>query len=194
MQQMSDEELMLEYQKGQAKAMDELLLRYKNPVYRFAFRLCNNQEEAQDIAQEVFLRVHQFRGNYRPSGKFSTWIFSIAHNFFLSCLRKKKWQVFWPRQKEDPQEPVDFPGPDPSPREAAVGNEVAELVSRSIQGLPFLQKEALILREYEKFDYQQIAEILHKPHGTIKTLIHRARENLKNKLLPYIEEMQGGTL
>ena len=193
MQQMSDEALMLEYQKGEARAMDELLLRYKNPVYRFAFRLCSNASEAEDIAQEVFLRVHQYRGNYRPTGKFSTWIFSIAHNLFVSSLRKRKWQALWPRQDQDSGEPVDFPSLAPSPREVVVESDVSTVVSRCIQSLPFLQKEALILREYEHLEYQEIADILNKPQGTIKTLIYRARESLKAKLLPYIEEMRGGT-
>lgn len=192
MHHLRDEELMCEYQKGNAQAMDELLSRYKNPLYRFVFRLSNNAAEAQDIAQEVFLRVHQYRQSYEPKARFSTWIFTIAHHLFVSSLRKKKWLVFWPRQKDNDEELMDFQNPDPPPDEVVANNDLAAVVQKCIQGLPFLQKEALILREYEKLNYQEIGRILRKSQGTVKTLIHRARENLKIKLLPYVAEIKGG--
>lgn len=192
MQNLADEELMLSYQKGDALAMDELLRRYKNPIYRFAYRLSQNNAEAQDIAQEVFLRIHQCRHTYKPCGKLSTWIFSIAHNLYVSQLRKKKWLVCWPRKKDDPDEALDFASPSPSPQDVVVNDEFSKVLKDCIQGLPFLQKEALILREYENLDYEEISKILNKSLGTIKTLLHRARQNLKTKLLPYIEETEGG--
>lgn len=182
---------MCNYKRGDMQAMDELLCRYKNPVYHFLCRLVKNNTEAEDLAQEVFLRVHQYRHNYTPSGKFSTWIFSIAHNLFVSTLRKKKWLILWPRQKDDPEEAMDFASPDPTPEELATKSDTSLVVKECIQGLPFLQKEALVLREYEQLDYEEIAHILHKSLGTVKTLIHRARENLKIKLLPYIKETDG---
>ena len=185
---MTDEQLMLDYQKGDISAMDELLGRYKNPLYHFAFRICRNEAEAQDITQEVFLKIHQCRLSYVASGKFSTWIFGICHNACVSRLRKAKWLVFWPRSRDNAQELVDFKSPDPSPQEVTIGDDFASLVKENIQSLPFLQKEALILREYEKLDYAEIAKILKKPLGTVKILIHRARQALKEKLLPYIEE------
>ena len=193
MQSLKDEEVMLNYQKGEVSAMDELLARYKKPIYCFVFRLTGNGAEAQDIAQEVFLKLHQHKDDYRPTGKFSTWIFSIAHNLSISKLRKNKWQVFWPRKKDDPDELVEFVSPDPSPQEVVSENDLNAVVKSCIQSLPFLQKEALILCEYEKLDYQEIARILKKSLGTIKTLIHRARANLKTKLLPYVEEFGGGS-
>jgi RNA polymerase sigma-70 factor (ECF subfamily) len=192
MQNLSDEQVMLKYQNDEVEAMDELLARYKNPIYHYSLRLSRNAAEAQDIAQEVFLRVHQFKDDWRPIGKFSTWIFSIAHNVALSRLRKKKWLVFWPRKGDQPDELMDFESPDPSPQEVVSKVEVAELVKRCIQSLPFLQREALVLREYENLNYEEIGKILNKSQGTVKNLIHRARENLKNKLLPQIEEFGGG--
>jgi RNA polymerase sigma-70 factor (ECF subfamily) len=187
-----DEELMLNYQKGDMQAMNELLSRYKNPIYHFAYRLSQNSAEAQDITQEVFLKIHQCRSTYTSCGKFCTWIFSIAHNLCISRLRKKKWSVFWPRQQDDPEELVDFASPDPSPQEVVSADDLSSKVRDCIQGLPFLQKEALILREYQNLDYKEIARILKKTEGTVKTLIHRARQNLKIKLLPYLEEFKGG--
>lgn len=192
MQSLSDEELMLNYQKGEALVMDELLRRYKNPIYHFAYRLSQNNAEAQDITQEVFLRLYQYKDTYKPCGKFCTWIFSIAHNLCVSRLRKKRWLVAWPRKQDNPDELRDFESPDPSPQEVVSNNEFSAIVKECIQGLPFLQREALILREYENLDYQEISRILNKSLGTVKTLIHRARQNIKTKLLPYIEEFKGG--
>lgn len=192
MQSLKDEEVMLSYQKGQVQAMDELLRRYKKPVYCFVLRLTGNISDAQEIAQEVFLRLHQCRDSYQPTGKFSTWIFSIAHNLTLSRWRKNKWFGIWPSKKDEPDELKEFESSDPSPEELAFNNEQAIVLKKCVQSLPFLQKEALILREYEDLDYQQIAKILKRSIGAVKTLIHRARMNLKTKLLPYIEEFGGG--
>lgn len=193
MQDLKDEEVMLEYQKGESSAMDELLRRYKVPVYHFVLRLVANLSEAEDLAQEVFLRLYQSKDTYAPSGKFSTWIFSIAHNLAVSRLRKKKWLVFWPRKTEDPEQLQEFESFDPSPETVAVKNEMSDVVKRCVQNLPFLQREALILREYQNLEYQEIAKILKKSQGTIKTLIHRARMNLKLRLLPYLgDESKGG--
>lgn len=189
---MLDEELMLKYQGGDLNAMDELISRYKNPVYHFAYRLSQNNAEAEEIAQEVFFRLHCEKDNYIPSGKFRTWVFSITHNLCISRLRKKKWEVFWPRQHDDPEELAEFKSMDPSPQDEVIANETRDVLKKYIHGLPFLQKEALLLREYENLDYQEIAKILKKSLGTVKTLIYRARQGLKDKLLPYFEELKGG--
>ncbi|MFA6216817.1 MAG: RNA polymerase sigma factor [Candidatus Omnitrophota bacterium] len=193
MQHFTDEQLILSYQKGEPGAMDELLRRYKNPVYHFSYRLCLNAAEAQDITQEVFLRVHQYKDDYKPLAKFSTWLFCIAHNVFISRVRKQKWFILWPRKHDCPEEYVEFPSPDPTPCDAAQERDFSALLQRSIQSLPFLQREALILREYQDLDYQEISKILKKSLGTVKTLIYRARQSLKIKLLPYVAESKGGS-
>jgi RNA polymerase sigma-70 factor, ECF subfamily len=190
MQEQKDEELMLAYQNGEAVAMNEVLRRYKNPVYHFILRLSGNSSEAEDFAQEVFLRLHQAKDSYQPTGKFSTWLFSIAHNLVISRMRRLKWWALWPRKDDESEELVEFPSPDPSPKDVATGNEISKLVQSSMQSLPFLQKEALILREYENLNYEEISKILNKSLGSVKTLIHRARENLKIKLLPDLEEFK----
>ncbi len=192
MQGLRDEEVMLSYKKGEVSAMDELLKRYKKPVYHFVSRLLGNITEAQDIAQEVFLRLHQYKDTYEPKGKFSTWIFSIAHNLSVSRLRKNRWFTAWPGKEDEPEVLKDFQSPDPSPETVVSDNEMSNIVKKCIQSLPFLQKEALLLREYEDLDYDDIARILNKPLGTVKILIHRARQSLKDKLLPYVEESKGG--
>lgn len=190
MQELKDEELMLAYQNGEAIAMSEILRRYKNPIYHFTFRLCGNSSDAEDFAQEVFLRLHQSKDTYRPTGKFSTWLFSIAHNLVISRMRRLKWWSLWPRKNDETEELIEFESPDPSPKDVVAENEISEIVQMSIQGLPFLQREALILREYENLNYEEIGKILNKSLGAVKTLIHRARENLKIKLLPHMEEFK----
>lgn len=194
MQDLADDEVMQKYQEGEPAAMDELLRRYKNPLYHFALRLILNAAEAQDITQEVFLRLHQCKEGYRPKGKFAAWLFNIAHNLCISRFRKRKWYAFWPRIKDAPDESVEFESPGPSPRDVAQDNDLSCILKKCIQGLPLLQKEALILREYENLDYHEIAKILQKPQATVKILLYRARQNLKAKLFPYLEELGGGLL
>ena len=188
MRQLADDEVMLKYQEGDALAMDELLRRYKNPVYHFAYRMCFNAHEAQDVTQEVFLRVHQYKDTYKPQGKFSTWLFSIAHNLCVSRLRRKKWWGLWPRMQDDPDELVEVESPDPSPSDIAEENDQAKQIKQCIQELPFLQREALLLREYQDLEYHEIAKILKKPLNTVRTLLYRARQTLQAKLLMYVRE------
>jgi len=191
MQSLKDEEIMLMYKNGQVEAMDELLLRYKKPICAFAFRLINDTAEAEDISQEVFLRLHQSKDRYSADGKFSTWIFTIAHHLCISRLRKKKWFVLWPRKSHDSEDLKDFASTNPSPQEASAKNDTQEIVKKCINSFPLLQREALILREYENLDYMEISKILNKSQGTIKTLIYRARQNLKTKLLVFVKESGG---
>jgi RNA polymerase sigma-70 factor (ECF subfamily) len=188
MQQLTDEEVMLKYKQGLGEAMDELVRRYKNPLYHFAYRISQDALLAEDSVQEVFLRVHEARHIYIPSGKFSTWIFSICHNLMISQLRKKKWCLPWPTKNDESGELVEFASPDPSPRDVVENKEMVEILKNCIQGLSFLQKEALILREFHSLDYKEIAVILNKPLSTVKTLIHRARAALKDKMLVYLQE------
>ena len=101
-------------------------------------------------------------------------------------------RVLWPRKADQPDELVEFASPTLSAAEDCERHDLAEKVKRCIQGLPFLQKEALILREYERMSYEEIAVVLNKSLGTIKTLIHRALENLQNRLLSLAEEIKGG--
>lgn len=192
MRNFTDEDLMREYQQGNGAAMEEIVRRYKIPVFRFTCRLCRNAAEAEDIAQEVFLRVHQYRHSYAPRGKFSTWIFGIAHHLFVSRLRKQRWVIPWPKKNVETDEPVEFASSEPSPQETAANNETAGILKQCIESLPLLQKEALILREFHQMNYQEIAGVLNQSLGTVKTLIHRARGALKDKMSAIIEGVQGG--
>jgi RNA polymerase sigma-70 factor (ECF subfamily) len=193
MQNMTDQDLMLHYQQGNGVAMEEILRRYRKPVCQYSYRICRNAAEAEDVAQDVFLRVHLCRATYVPRGKFSTWIFGIAHNLVVDRLRRRKWWAPWPKRDSDSDQDVEFKSPDPTPQDAAAGRERTELVQACIQELPFLQKEALVLREYHDMGYEDIADVLDVSLGMVKTLLHRARHALKEKLLPYIEEGKGAS-
>ena len=192
MQQLSDIEVMLEYQKGNGSAMDELLRRYKHPVFSFCYRLLGNTHQAQDAAQEVFLKIHIHREGYVPQGKFTTWTFAIAHNICISLVRKRKWLAPWPRQKDQDDCLAELPDDSPSPEAEAHKREMQSHVQRCVNGLPFLQKEALILREYHSLSYEEIAATMHRPVNSVKSLVHRARMEIKEKLLPVLNEAERG--
>ncbi len=193
MQDLQDEILMEKYQRGEAGAMDVLLARYKNPLFRFAWRMCKSQSQAEEVAQEVFLKVHQHRASYRPGASVRTWFFSICHNLCVSRLRRGWREVLMPRREDDEgnEITVDVVSNEPSPFDEAAQSDAAQLVKKCLHRLPFLQREALVLREYEQLNYREIAHILKKPEGTVKTLIFRARASLQEMMLPYVKEMQG---
>ncbi len=188
MRDYTDDVLMSQYQNGEAAAMNELVRRYKNPVFRYLNRLMANTAEAEELSQDVFLKVHQNRLRYEPRGSFRSWIFSIAHNLYVSAIRKRKWLTPWPRKSPDFDEPMDMASPAPSPDLLACAADLSTAVQQAVHKLPLLQREALILREYEKLEYEEIAKILQAPIGTIKTLIYRAKENLRAELLPIVNE------
>ena len=146
MQQISDEELMLEYQKGKAEAMREIISRFKNPVYRFAYRLIHDTYEAEDVASEVFMKVYLAKDSYKPQAKLSTWLFTIAHNACVSRFRKKRMFISWPRQKDDCEQLVDFESPEPSPRQVFFENEQDKVIKTCIQSLPTIHLSHLTLR------------------------------------------------
>lgn len=192
MHSLTDEQVMVEYQKGEAAAMDELLRRYKHPVFNFCFRLLGNYHEAEETAQEVFLRIHVHKGTYEPERKFTTWMFAIAHHICISVVRKRKWTISWPRKKEDADAFVERPSDTPSPQAEAESREINKVIHQCIKKLPFLQKEALILREFYRLSYREIADAMGQPLNSVKSLVFRAREELKSKLLAALKEAEGG--
>jgi len=192
MQGLRDEEVMMEYQRGNLLAMGELLRRYKNPVFSFAYRFLGDREEAREIAQEVFLRLHIHKASYRPAGKFSTWIFSICHNLCVSTIRRRRRFVLWPRKSKEDDGYVDIADNAPSPDTSVSENDLQQTIKHCIDSLPFLQKEALVLREYQSMSYEDIAAAMKQPLNTVKSLVHRARISLKEKLLPLVNEGKRG--
>jgi RNA polymerase sigma-70 factor (ECF subfamily) len=152
---------------------DEALQRYQRPVLNFAYRLLGDATEAEDVAQDVFVRVHQHWDDYDPRQKFSTWLFAIARNVCLDRLRSRK------RRPEVPLDAV--PEPAVSSREVEL-NETGRLIAAAVAELPEDQRTALVLAEYHGMSYAEIAAIMKCSEKSVESRLYRAKQTLREKL------------
>jgi RNA polymerase sigma-70 factor, ECF subfamily len=192
-----DIRLMLRVRDDDPVAFGELVEQYQQRLVTIMHHLVGNREEAEDLAQEVFLRVYRTRKKYRPRAKFSTWLFTIANNLALNTLRSRQRKPAVPLDVRD-SGPL---GPRPAeqlvrdrqhqPGERMQQQELAEIVQRALGNLNERQRTAVVLNKFEDMNYAEIAEIMNMTTKAIKSLLSRARENLRQALKDYIY-MDGG--
>ncbi len=169
-----DEELMLAFKNGDGRAFRTLFDRYKNPVYGYVRRRVNDPGRAEEITQDVFMALVQHRNGYEVTASFRTYLYRIALNRIASEHRKKKEEA-WPETPEG--EPVSVPAAGGDP---AVVQQVREALAR----LEPQQREIVMLREYEGLSYDEIAQVLKVPVGTVRSRLFRAKMALRELLLP----------
>ena len=180
---------------GDLDAFEELVLLFDKKIYNYCLRMTNNRSDAEDLAQEVFLKAYKNLKNFRKDSKFSTWIYRIAYNTCVDNYRKKRLKLL-PLNKiiDEEQQEISIPSPDPLPEEQVISNEKYSLIKECIAQLKPRYKSAIILRDIHNYSYREIAEILDIPIGTVKSDISRARallrKALKSRLMEYGEEGQ----
>lgn len=171
--------------RGDRDAFAELIEMYKDKIFQVAFRMVGNRQEAEDIAQETFLRVYANLNSYDSSYKFSTWIYRIATNLCIDRGRKKKAD-FSLDEETDGTNGLDWhsrlSSNEKSPEEKLVTKELQETVQDALSELAPKYRSIMILRYIEDLSLQEISEVLKLPITTIKTRIHRGREALRGKL------------
>lgn len=178
----SDEQLMLRVTAGDMEALGILFERYKRPLYGFLYRLVHDVACAEDLTLDVFLRVFDRRRTYKPGCKFSTWLFTIAHNLAADGMRRAS-------RGELPVEcPDDYAAHPAHPLDVAERAELADTVRLAVMALPEDLRLVILLREFEGFSYREIAEVLGGNEETIRVRAHRARQALRKALAPYCEE------
>ena len=185
-----DEDLILAYQNGDKEALEVIFYRYKKPIFNYALRILSNRAEAEDIVSDIFITLFVKKESYKPQAKFSTWLYTVARNMCFTRLRqKRKFFAFWVKdQKEDEYHQMDVPDLKLNPEKMTVEQERSLAVQKALNKLPALQKEVIILREYQDLSYQEISLILDCSLDKVKILIFRARENLKKYLAFLITE------
>jgi RNA polymerase sigma-70 factor (ECF subfamily) len=187
-----DSKLMVAYQQGDCNAFDHLLDKYHRPIVNFVYKFVNNAAEAEDLAQEVFLRIHRARSRYEPRAKFSAWIFRIAANLTFKELRRKRRAGFWSRnhhsEGQADYEQASIPDPLPDSERRLLASEMGRVIRRAVLGLPDKEKLALVLRRYEEMSYRDIAEVMNCTEGAVKTYIHRGKLHVRDRILPYLEK------
>lgn len=189
----SDLELMLRVRSGDADSFELLLNRYRGPLIRYFCRMVRDQALAEDLAQEVFLRVYQARERYQPEARFTTWLYRIATNLALNALRDRR-DAEMPAEAEggegDPPE-ARIVDSRPTAEQSLILSERERAIRQAVESLPDNQRAAVILHKYQEVDYRQIARILDVSESAVKSLLFRAYENLRARLEPLLK---GGTL
>jgi RNA polymerase sigma-70 factor (ECF subfamily) len=187
---LSDEDLMARAALDDTKAFTELVRRYQTRVVHLVSRLLNDREVSEDIAQEVFVRVHLHRRNYRTGSKFSTWLFTIAANLAKNEMRRRKrrrnWSSLDEMQETLKDASLQFADKKANRQEDMEREQLSGVVGEAIATLPDRYRIALVLRDIEGLAYEEIGLALKIPGGTVRSRINRARLMLKRKLEPWL--------
>jgi RNA polymerase sigma-70 factor, ECF subfamily len=190
----SDVQLMLDVKAGDEQSFELLLQRYRTPLVNFLYRMVRVREEAEDLAQEVFLRVYRARQDYVPSAKFTTWLFRIATNLALNSVRDNRYQRMEVSldapvtvDSEDGDEKVlDVAEKNPNIEQHLIEEARKKMIRHSIDKLPAKQRAAVLLHKYQELDYGDIAKILECSESALKSLLFRAYETLRVELAPLV--------
>ncbi len=184
----TDLELMLRVRRGDADSFEELLRRYRLPLVGFFCRMLRDRALAEDLAQEVFLRVYKARERYQPEARFTTWLYRIATNLALNALRDRRAEVTLGEEENADGEPrrERFVDPMPSAEQRLIDVDRERLVRQAVEALPPNQRAAVILHKYQEVDYRQIAGILKLSESAVKSLLFRAYETLRVRLQPLL--------
>jgi len=170
-----------------------LIRRYQNRVYSAAYRILGNAEEAEEVVQDTFVKVHQNLDKFKNQACFSSWLFRITHNLCMDIMRTKQRRngflllSFDPQSGEEdsPTKIGDLPDEMPNPAQQLDSEEQGQVIAESITKLPDYQRTVLVLHDLEGFSYQEIADITGASIGTVRSRLHYGRIKLRELLEPY---------
>jgi RNA polymerase sigma-70 factor (ECF subfamily) len=182
---------MLDVKAGDDASFDLLLQKYRRPLVNFLYRMVRDTATAEDLAQEVFLRVYRARKQYSPSAKFTTWLFRIATNLALNSVRdnrhrQKDVSIDAASSPDEDAAPMQLPAPEMRIDEHMIERDRADYIRKAISELPEKQRVAVLLHKYEEMDYAEIARILECSESALKSLLFRAYETLRVQLAPLV--------
>jgi RNA polymerase sigma-70 factor, ECF subfamily len=187
--QLSDAEIMLRVREGDDSGFSILIEKYRKQIVHFMFRMSRNQAVAEELAQEVFLRVYRSRQTYRAEAKFSTWLYRIATNLGVNHARDTKYERTAQNVYLDQPDPETGTSPDVadstlSAEQELVRQERMNAIRKHVMALPERQRSAVLMHKYQEMDYKEIGEVLKLSESATKSLLFRAyqtlRENLKD--------------
>jgi RNA polymerase sigma-70 factor, ECF subfamily len=181
----SDVQLMLDVKAGDELSFEILLKKYRTPLINFLCRMVKDQAAAEDLAQEVFLRIYRARKEYSPSAKFTTWLFRIATNLALNAIRDGRYRqmqisIDTPRDEDDSV--IEVASEEARADDRLIERERNVMIRGAILALPEKQRAAVILHKYQEMDYAQIGKILGCSESALKSLLFRAYETLRVQL------------
>jgi RNA polymerase sigma-70 factor (ECF subfamily) len=181
---------MLAYQKGDERAFDRIVETYSGQLFALFTRFLGPAPEREDLVQDVFLRVIRARERYQPTARFSTWLYRIAFNIAVNRTQRGTDEASLddglddegPAWAEISDERIE------APTDVLERGDVVAAVRVAIAGLPKAQRMALILAKYDEMPYAEIAVVLRSSEKAIKSMVHRARENLRERLAPFLQQ------
>lgn len=182
---MQDDALIRRAAAQDAAAFEQLMLLYQKAVYNICWRMAGNAEDALDLSQEVFLKLWRTLPQYQFDAAFSTWLYRLTQNVCIDFLRRQKRRQHVSltfSDDEDEGRELSVPDPAPLPEEQVIFHEKQEAVRRAMNALPVDFREVLELRVVRQLPYEQIAQIMDLPVGTVKSRLARARLQLKKRL------------
>ena len=180
--------LMLRVQHDDAAAFEALVARHKPGVQQQLYLMVGDRDEAEDLAQEVFLRVFRHRKNYQPAAKFATWLYHIVRNVGRNALRSRRRRPALPAGGTAPESQREAPMPDErmeAPSRPMERGELRQVVHVALQSLHRRQRHALFLQQFEDRSYNEIADQLALTPKAAKSLLYRARNQMREVLTPY---------
>jgi RNA polymerase sigma-70 factor, ECF subfamily len=188
---LSDADIMLQVKAGDDAAFEYLVQKYRRPMISFMFRMAHNSAAAEDLAQEVFLRVYRSRESYEASAKFSTWLYRIATNLAVNHARDTRHEraentVSLDEPDEESGRTVDLPDKTPGAEEEMVRRERLAAIRQRVQALPERQRLAVVMHKYQQMEYRQIADVLKLSESATKSLLFRAYETLREQLKAFV--------
>ena len=191
LEQLSDAEIMLRVAKGDDTAFDHLVEKFRRPIISFMYRTTHNQATAEELAQEVFLRVYRSRESYEASAKFTTWLYRIATNLAVNNARDTKHeraenQVSLDEPDEESGTTMDVADSRLSVEQQLLRNERLMAIRKVVEALPERQRMAVLMHKYQNMDYKEIAAGLKLSESATKSLLFRAYESLRESLQQFL--------
>lgn len=183
-----DEDLIVAILEGEQELFAELVGRYRGRLVNYLHRMLRNEDDAHDLAQEVFVKIYGALDRFDPRYRFSTWLFRVAQNAAIDTIRKRRLKlVSINRDKGDGEGGTwDLPGDGPTPYQSARNVERGNAIHRAIDQLPWEYKELITMRHYGELSYDDIATIKEMPLGTVKNKLFRGRQLLKEQLADFL--------
>ncbi|MCL2660202.1 MAG: sigma-70 family RNA polymerase sigma factor [Acidobacteriaceae bacterium] len=186
-----DAAIMLELRSGNMAGFDYLVQKYRNQIVHFMYRMVRNQAVAEELAQEVFLRVYRSRETYRAEARFSTWLYRIATNLGVNYVRDTRHErnasmVFLDEPDSEKGTTPDVADSSPDVEYKLIRRERMDAIRQHVMDLPERQRTAVLMHKYEGLDYKQIGEILKLSESATKSLLFRAYQTLREKLKDFI--------
>jgi len=188
----SDEELAERFASGEVDSFRVLVEKYKSRVYNVVYGIMGSRDEAEDLTQEVFIKVYRNLHHFKGKSRFYTWLYRIAVNVCLSAKRKRGQFSYIVSTSESSEvdtgrQKIELADETYSPRKVSENMELVSQIQSAINSLPRVLEMTFVLREFEDLSYRELARIFRCSSGTIKSRLARARERLRRKLRPYLE-------